>query len=207
MTSPSVAIIDYDVGNVTSVLNALKRLGVPATVTADPGGIAAASHLILPGVGSFSEGMKGIEARGLVPVLREEALGKKKPLLGICLGMQLLASDGFEHGHHTGLGFIPGSVRRIETGASGLRLPHIGWNNVHVRPGHPIAEGFEREPVFYFVHSFCFAPGDPRAVAGTCEYGEDIVALIQAGNICGAQFHPEKSNEDGLQVFRNFLAM
>jgi len=201
----SVAIIDYGVGNLTSVSNAVLRLKVPVCTSSDPHELAQATHIILPGVGSFGEGMKGLADRGLIPVLREEVLIKKKPLLGICLGMQLLASEGFEHGHHQGLGFIPGSVRMIDVAASGYRLPHIGWNDVAVSGRHSIARGFDHTSIFYFVHSFHFVPAQEEVIAGTCDYGQKIVALIQSQNICGAQFHPEKSHDDGLHIFRNFL--
>lgn len=199
-----VAIIDYGVGNLTSVRNALLRLTDTVIITDAPREIASASHLILPGVGSFGEGMRGLAHRGLTDVLREEVLLKKKPILGICLGMQLLASEGFEHGKHQGLCFVPASVKKIETT---LRLPHIGWNNVRVTGSHAIARGFVQEPIFYFVHSYCFLPEDRSVIAGTTDYGAEITTLIQSGNICGAQFHPEKSHDDGLKVFQNFLQL
>lgn len=180
---------------------------MPVHITSDPETIAAATHLILPGVGSFGEGMRGLTGRGLVPLLQSEVIGKQKPILGICLGMQLLASEGFEHGYHAGLGFVPGSVRRIDTSQSKLRLPHIGWNDVCVTGAHPIAQGFTQTPIFYFVHSYCFLPSDRGVIAGVAEYGTEIVALLESGNICGAQFHPEKSHDDGLRIFRNFLAL
>lgn len=203
----SVAIIDYGVGNLTSVANAVSRLQVKVDVSSDPVELKKATHIILPGVGSFAEGMKGLTERGFIPLLREEVMTKKKPFLGICLGMQLLAAEGFEHGHHQGLGFIPGSVRMIDTTQSGLRLPHIGWNDVELSDRHRISNGFDHRPVFYFVHSYQLIPSDARVIAGTCEYGEKITALIESGNICGAQFHPEKSHDDGLQIFRNFLQL
>ncbi|MDO8468832.1 MAG: imidazole glycerol phosphate synthase subunit HisH [Candidatus Peribacter sp.] len=205
--SPSVAIIDYGVGNLTSVANAVSRLQVEVRISADPLELKNATHIILPGVGSFGEGMKGLAERGFIPALQEEVRTKKKPLLGICLGMQLLATEGFEHGHHQGLGFIPGSVRMIDTTQSGLRLPHIGWNDVAVSDRHPIARGFTHMPIFYFVHSFHLVPEQADVIAGTCEYGERIVALVQSANVCGAQFHPEKSHDDGLRIFQNFLAL
>lgn len=201
----SVAVIDSGIGNLTSVHNALRRFAVPVAVTKDPSAIAAASHLILPGVGSFGEGMKELGERGLLPILCEEVLIKKKQILGICLGMQLFATEGFEHGHHRGLGFIAGTVRKIETSASGLRLPHIGWNNVRVSDRHPLSRGLANEPIFYFVHSYCFVPEDRGIIAGACDYGEEIVAMVQRGNICGVQFHPEKSDADGMRIFENFL--
>jgi len=206
-TPSSVAILDYGVGNLTSVQNAVARLSVPVHITSDPKEIAAASHLILPGVGSFGEGMKGLTERGLIPILQQEVMAKKKPILGVCLGMQLLATEGFEHGHYQGLNFIPGTVKQIDTSESQLRLPHIGWNDVRITGTHAIAKGFTQPPVFYFVHSYCFVPTDPSVIAGVCEYGTEIVAILQSGTICGAQFHPEKSHDDGLKIFQNFLQL
>jgi glutamine amidotransferase len=207
MTPPVVAIVDYGVGNVTSVRNAITRLHVQVSITADPDAILSATHLIFPGVGSFAEGMKGITERGLVPLLREEVLMKKKPIFGICLGMQLFATEGYEHGTHQGLGFIPGTVPMMDTGSAGYRLPHIGWNDMSVTGTHPIAQGFSRPPVLYFVHSYHVVPTDPSIIAGVSNYGQNIVALLQSGTICGAQFHPEKSDDDGLQILKNFLTI
>ena len=204
-SSPTVAILDYGLGNQQSVLNALLLLGVKATVTGDPAAIASATHLILPGVGSFVEGMRGLAERGLVSVLTQEVLARKKPILGICLGMQLFAKEGFEHEPCKGLSFIPGKVIKLDVGASGLRLPHIGWNDVRLTGTHTIAQGFESLPVFYFVHSYHLVPDDAAVIAGTCDYCHPFAALVESGNIFGAQFHPEKSHEDGLRILRNFL--
>jgi glutamine amidotransferase len=203
----NVVIINYGVGNITSVMNALRRLNVSVTVSDTPSDIHEATHLIFPGVGSFQEGMHGIRERGLIPVLQEAVIDRRKPILGICLGMQLFASVGQEYGSCDGLGFLPGVVRMIDTSQSQQRLPHIGWNDVQIRGGHAMTEGFSTTPVFYFVHSYQFIPEDQSIIAGTCQYGEAVTALIQKDNICGAQFHPEKSNEDGLQIFRNFLTL
>lgn len=205
--SPMVAIIDCGVGNHTSVSNALSFLRIPACITSEPDVIASSTHLIFPGVGSFGEGMAGLRERGLRPVLIDEVLRKKKPILGICLGMQLFASEGFEHGHHEGLGFIPGKVEKVDTSASGLRLPHIGWNDVRIVGDHRITQGFDHPPIFYFVHSYHFIPADPSVIAGVCDYGHEVVALLKKDNIVGAQFHPEKSHDDGMAIFRNFLAL
>ncbi len=205
--SSSVAIIDCGVGNHTSVYNALALLQVPAEVTSDPATIASSTHLIFPGVGSFAEGMDGLQKKGLTEIIREEVMTQKKRILGICLGMQLFASEGFEHGHHAGLGFIPGKVLKIDTSVSGYRLPHIGWNEVRVTGEHAITKHFDHPPIFYFVHSYHFIPEDPAVIAGVCDYGVDVTALIEHGNIFGAQFHPEKSHDDGMQIFKNFLEM
>lgn len=204
---PTVAIIDCGVGNHQSVLNALTLLGVSAKITAAAGDITEASHLILPGVGSFAEGMQGMHQRDLIPVVSDAVIRNKKKILGICLGMQLFASEGFEHGHHQGLGFILGKVQKIDTSVSGLRLPHIGWNDVRITGVHAITAGFDHVPIFYFVHSYHVVPDDKSSIAGVCDYGHEVVALLESGNIFGAQFHPEKSHNDGMHILKNFLGM
>ena len=204
---PSIVIIDCGVGNHQSVWNALKLLGYSATITSSPDAIAGASHLIFPGVGSFSEGMEGVSKRNLTPLLTEEVLKKKKPILGICLGMQLFATEGHEYGNFKGLGWIPGTVEQIDTSTSRLRLPHIGWNDVSITRDHPITRGYSQKPIFYFVHSYHLIPDDSQVILGTADYGSAVTAIIAKDNIVGVQFHPEKSHEDGLQIFRNFLAM
>jgi len=206
-TEPTVAIIDYGLGNVASVHNALSLLGVSSEVTSDPEKIAAATHLILPGVGSFSEGMAGLKQRGLIPILQQEVLEKKKKILGICLGMQLFATKSFEHGEHEGLNFISGQVVQIDTSTTGYRLPQIGWNNMTIIGKHSITHGFENEPIFYFVHSYHFVPEDSAVIVGTCDYGYPLTALIAKDNIIGAQFHPEKSHDDGMRILTNFLEL
>jgi glutamine amidotransferase len=203
---PAVCIIDYGIGNVASVRNALALVGVDAAVSGDAETIRKADRLILPGVGAFGEGMNNLKERGLIPVLQDEVLHKKKNILGICLGMQLFASRGFEHGEHAGLGFIPGDVIKLDVPAE-LRLPHIGWNNVSVSSAHQLTKHFDHEPIFYFVHSYHLVPEDPSVIAGTASYGKEFAAIVEKGNICGAQFHPEKSHADGLQILKNFLAL
>ncbi len=204
--SPSVAILDYGLGNVRSVLNALTLMGVVAHITGDPAQIAAATHLILPGVGSFVQGMEGLEKGGLLPVLQEEIMKKKKPILGICLGMQLFATEGFEHGHTAGLNFISGKAIKLEVKDT-VRLPHIGWNDVRMSGTHVIGRGFDHQSAFYFVHSYHLVPNDPGVIAGVCEYGQTFAALVEKGNIFGAQFHPEKSHDGGIRIFSNFLGL
>jgi len=203
--SHSVAIIDYGVGNHRSVFNAMKLLGIPASVTADPDTITSSTHLILPGVGAFNEGMEGLRERGLIELLSEEVLNKKKDILGICLGMQLIASEGFEYGHFEGLGFIKGKVIKLDAESFGYRLPHIGWNDVHIVGERNIMKGFDHDPIFYFVHSYHFVPEDETVIAGICDYGQDFAALVESENVFGAQFHPEKSHNDGMQILKNFL--
>ncbi len=206
MDGVRVCIIDYGVGNLTSVKNAFTQLGVDAIISREKGDLEDATHLILPGVGSFGEGMKGLNKYGLVEMLQKEVLSQGKPILGICLGMQLFASRGLEYGAHEGLGFIPGTVEMLYAKELGLRLPHIGWNDVAVREGYSLTGGYTHKPVFYFLHSYRFLPEDEEVVAGVCEYGEDIVSIIEYKNIFGTQFHPEKSHDDGLLIFKNFLS-
>lgn len=198
-----IAILDYGMGNRASVQKALRFLGHDSVITADPAEIASASNLILPGVGAFGDGMKAIRERGLDHVMREET-AKGKPLLGICLGMQLLASKGEEGGAHEGLGFIPGTVKRISAGD--LRVPHVGWNDVVPKNGGGLFKGTEPN-VFYFVHSFALVPDDESDVIATCDYGSPFVAAVRKGNVMGVQFHPEKSQASGLRLLKNFLAI
>lgn len=201
----SVCIIDYGLGNIASIKNAFNLLEVNVTVTDKPEVIKKSSHLVLPGVGSFGEGMNNLKKKLLVPVLRDEILKNKKKVLGICLGMQLLATEGFEHGEHKGLNLIPGKVIKIDTSASRLKLPQIGWNDVQLTGKHKITKGFTKTPIFYFVHSFHFVPKDKVTIAGVCDYGESVVAILEKDNITGVQFHPEKSHIDGLKILKNFL--
>lgn len=203
---PLVCIIDYGIGNLTSVKNALALLGITAIISNNIENIQRASHLILPGVGAFGEGMHNLRERNLLSVLNDEVMQKKKKILGICLGMQLFASKGFEYGEHDGLGFISGDVMKLDVPAE-LRLPHIGWNNVSVSKTHQLTKNFDHEPIFYFVHSYHLVPKDPSVVAGTASYGKEFAVIIEKENIYGAQFHPEKSHSDGLQILKNFVTL
>ena len=197
-----IAVADYGMGNVGSVLNALALLGVPAKLTADPKDFSEVTHIILPGVGAFSDGMRELRERGLIPLLEKEVLEKGKPFLGICLGMQLLSSMGEEGGETKGLGFIPGRTRLLK--ADELRLPHVGWDDISIAPQCPLFSGIESRD-FYFVHSYVVEPEDQRATAATCTYGETFAAAVQKDNIFGVQFHPEKSQKSGLAALRNFI--
>ena len=198
-----VVVIDYGMGNTGSVKNALEYLGASVSISSDKREIESASHLILPGVGAFGDGMKNLEDRGLVNILNNEVLNKKKPFLGICLGMQLLADEGEEGGLNNGLGWIPGKVRKINTGGK-LRLPHVGWNDVSLVRESRMFSGISSN-VFYFVHSYFLEPDEKNHVVATCEYGEVMPVVINKENIWGAQFHPEKSQKSGLAFLRNFL--
>lgn len=201
-----IAIVDYGMGNIASVRNALTLLGSLGVVTSKPGDFEKATHIVFPGVGAFPDGMRELEERGLISVLEREVLGKKKPFLGICLGMQLLATMGEEGGETKGLGWIRGIARKFSIDENKFRLPHIGWDDVSISPEHPLFAGVS-SPVFYFVHSYVLESRneDVHVAAATCSYGETFTAAIQKENIFGVQFHPEKSQKSGLLVLRNFI--
>jgi len=192
-------------GNVRSVQNAFDALGHEAVITSDPGVIAEAERLVLPGVGAFGDAMENLNARGLVDVLRRQVLDEQKPFLGICLGMQLLANSSTEHGAHQGLGWIDAEVTRFDFPPHGLKVPHMGWDEIVPSREHPLMTGLRADQfVFYFVHSYfvmCHEAGD---VAATCDYGLPFTAAINKGNIFATQFHPEKSQDNGIQILRNF---
>lgn len=201
-----VVIIDYGMGNVFSVQNALHTLNTAAVISRDPAVIIQADHIILPGVGAFGDGMERLRAFNLIPVLKEEVVKKGKPFLGICLGMQFLATTGEEYGFHEGLNWIAGNVKRFERDEREFRIPHIGWNEVRALENNLLFQGI-KNPVFYFVHSYHFVADNPDAVGAVCDYGGEFAAAVQHRNIFGVQFHPEKSQKSGLQLLSNFLAV
>jgi len=201
-----VGIVDYRVSNLTSVLQAFRHLGAEAEVVRESGQFGTFNQLVLPGVGSFATGMANLHASGLVePICAWAKAGK--PLVGLCLGMQLLAEEGEEFGPTPGLGLIPGRVSRMHCADKSLRLPHVGWNQVERRRNSALLAGLGEEPAFYFVHSYCYDDPDADYVTGTCEYGGPQVAVIERGNVFGAQFHPEKSQKCGLALLANFVAL
>lgn len=203
-----IAIVDYGVGNLFSLLSSLRALDLEAEVTGDAGRLRAADRIILPGVGAFGDARAKLDATGLVPVIQEEA--EKKPLLGICLGMQLLFETSFEYGEHQGLGLISGQVRDIGTVLpSGLAIPHMGWNALHFpgeRPRSPIFRALEEGTHVYFVHSFAGFNCKGQCTA-TTEYGAELTAAVQNGNVYGTQFHPEKSGAAGLAILKAFCEL
>jgi len=201
-----VGIINYGMGNLSSVRNAFAAIGSSVDILERPSGIDSATHLVLPGVGAFGDGMKNLSDGGWIPALEQAVLERGKPLLGICLGQQLLASRSSEFGIFQGLGWIPGEVVRLEPEDLSLRVPHIGWNDVTpVTQASMYSTGFDRAAVFYFVHSYYVIPDDPSVVDGWCEYGVRFAASMSVGNIWAVQYHPEKSHKAGLQVLRNFI--
>ncbi len=200
-----IALIDYGAGNLHSVHNALKAAGAEVTVTADPYVVRAADRIVLPGVGAFRACAEGLSALpGMVEAMTERVQVGGAPFLGICVGMQLLASQGLEFGAHSGLGWIPGEVRLIQPSDPAIKVPHMGWNDVAMLPharGHAVIEEGEA----YFLHSYHFAAEDPRHVAAMTDHGEGLVAAVARDNILGVQFHPEKSQAYGLATLRRFL--
>ncbi len=198
-----VLIIDYGVGNLESVSTALDALRVRYRVSSSPEDIVRARCYILPGVGAFAEAMQNLKSRGLIEPLRREVIQNNKPLLGICLGMQVLADGSTENGTHKGLGFISGQVVRIPERA-GFPVPHVGWNEVSIQQKKPLFAGLEEGARFYFDHSYHFEAA-PEHVAATVDYGSTLTAAVQHNNIYGVQFHPEKSQTNGLRLIRAFL--
>ena len=199
-----VAIIDYGVGNLQSVKKALDFIGAKSIITADENEINAASHIILPGVGSFGDAMHSIREKGLEDVIKKSADGSKH-FLGICLGLQLLFESSEESPGVDGLGIFKGSIVTIPKD-NGLKVPHIGWNSVSLKQTDGIFEGLRDNSYFYFVHSYYLKDADEDVVAGTTEYGVPIQCAVQKGRVCATQFHPEKSSEAGLTILRNFVS-
>ncbi|SMP46884.1 glutamine amidotransferase [Neorhodopirellula lusitana] len=196
-----ITIIDYQMGNLRSVQKAVERAGVEATITSDPKQIASAEKLILPGVGAFGDAIAEIRSRDLESPIKDY-LAADRPFLGICLGLQMLFESGFEHGQHEGLGVIGGDVVRFELPPQ-YKIPHMGWNTVQPGPAG-MDLGIEPDTHFYFVHSFFVRPTDPNVVALTCDYGGEFCAAIRRGNLFATQFHPEKSQQAGLQLVKRF---
>jgi glutamine amidotransferase len=200
-----IAIVDYGMGNLRSVQKALERVGHAATITSDPAVLADASRVVLPGVGAFRDAIGAIEARGLVAPLRD-AVAQGKPFLGVCLGLQLLFDVSYEDGEHRGLGMVPGKVVRFELAAP-YKVPHMGWNQVGQRRRAPIFSGIDDGDYFYFVHSYYVVPADASLVALETDYAEPFCSGIWRDNLFGVQFHPEKSQDAGLRLLKNFAEL
>lgn len=201
----TVAIVDYGMGNLHSVSKAVERLGYKSLVTGDAGEILAADSVILPGVGAFGDAMEHLRETGLDQVVKEAAAGTQ-PLLGICLGMQLLFSSGEEHGVHEGLDILPGSVVRFAP-REGYKVPHMGWNKLSFRqPGSPLLTDLE-EGYVYFVHSYHALVRQESDLLAVTDYGHPVTAVVGRENVFGMQFHPEKSGELGMKLLGNFLRL
>jgi len=200
-----IGIIDYGLGNLASVAGAVEKLGFEPVVSSDPAVLAAAEKLILPGVGAFGDGMRNLNARGLVEPLKRMVCREGMPILGVCLGFQLFAEESEEFGRHRGLGWLPAQVRKLAAQEYKLRLPHVGWNGLARERDSILLQDVQSDSLFYYVHSYVLESRDPDLVIGTCEYGTKFTAIVQSSNIFGTQFHPEKSQRAGLQLLGNFL--
>jgi glutamine amidotransferase len=209
----TVAIIDYGSGNLRSAAKAVERAladaggGGAVRVTRDPAEVLAADRIILPGVGAFADCKRGLEhLPGVIEALSRAVIERGRPFLGICVGMQLMATVGREHGDHPGLGWIAGEVSLLPAAASGLKIPHMGWNDLRISDQeHPVLRGLRDGAHAYFVHSYAFRARHPETVLATVDYGGPVAAVIGRANLVGTQFHPEKSQATGLRLIGNFL--
>lgn len=201
----TVAIVNYGFGNIGSVRRALQELQAEPVIANAPADLAGADRIILPGVGAFNEAMACLHDRGWVPALARQVRDGGTPLLGICLGMQLLAEHGEENAPTPGLGYIRGRVRRLDALGCTLRIPHVGWNEVRATGPSRLFAGIPQATDFYFVHSFAVDAAEPAHVSAVTPYGVTLTAAVESGRVFGTQFHPEKSSRAGRQVLRNFL--
>lgn len=203
----NVALVDYGMGNLGSVRRSFEECGAQVSVTHDPKDIEKASHLVLPGVGAFADGMENLRRLGFGDAIRKAVLEGHTPLLGICLGMQLLADSGDEGGPTVGLQLIPGEVKLFEPGPTPARIPHIGWNEVWFSQSSRLFEGIPSGSDFYFVHSYRFLTANSDEVLATTPYCGSFVSAVGRGSVWGVQFHPEKSSKRGFDLIRNFLRL
>lgn len=200
-----IAIIDYQMGNLRSVQKGFEKVGHAAVITSDPAELARADKIVLPGVGAFADAIAELRRRELVEPIRA-AVASGKPFLGICLGLQLLFDTGYEDGKHEGLGILRGEVRRFEVPAE-FKVPHMGWNQGRIVRRAPVLEGIADGAHFYFVHSYYVVPEDPQLVAIETDYHRPFCAAIWRDNLFATQFHPEKSQADGLRLLKNFAEL
>jgi imidazole glycerol-phosphate synthase subunit HisH len=198
-----IAIVDYGAGNLRSVANAIAKLGYEPTVTSKPADLRKAAAIILPGVGAAADTMRNLERLGFSDAIRR-AVADGLPMLAICVGMQVLFDETEEGGRHRCLGIIPGLVKRLPPG---LKIPHMGWNQVDQKTRHPLFDSIPDGANFYFVHSYCAEPRDLGVVAGTTDYGAPFCSAVVSRNLMATQFHPEKSGENGLRMYENFLKL
>ncbi len=198
-----IAIIDYGMGNLRSVQKGFEKVGHEAIVTSNYKDILSADGVVLPGVGAFKDCMRNLREGGLIDTIHK-VIDDAKPFLGICLGLQLLFTEGEEFGIHKGLDIIKGRVVRFSFSTQGLKIPHMGWNNIGIKRRHPVFENIQDNSYFYFVHSYYVVPEDDNIVASKTDYGVEFVSSISKDNIFACQFHPEKSQEMGLRLLKNF---
>lgn len=200
-----IAIVDYGMGNLGSIANMLKKVGAQSTISSDPQIITAADKLVLPGVGAFDNGMRNLAQRRLVELLNAQVLQHKKPILGLCLGMQLFTRAS-EEGQLKGLGWINAQTVRFkfDQANADLKIPHMGWNTLRIHRPHPLLADLEKDARFYFVHSYHLICNDPESALATTTYGYDFASVVAQDNILGAQFHPEKSHKFGMKLLKNF---
>jgi|TARA_Y100000817_G_scaffold97193_1_gene75704 glutamine amidotransferase len=207
----NVTIVDYKSGNISSVINSFKEVAkskVNIKVTSDLDEIKSSDKLVLPGQGSFKsciDGLKNIS--GMIDVLNEFVINNKKPLFGICVGLQMFANIGYEEKETEGLGWIPGKVSKIDNQKGKYKLPHIGWNQINILKNSKILKGVEKNSHMYFVHSYEFIPEDKDVISSTTNYSSNIVCSVEKENIFGTQFHPEKSDKLGLKIINNFISL
>ena len=201
----NIVIVDYGMGNLRSVQKGFEKVGYPALISGDPDRIAAADKVVLPGVGAFRDAIARLREAELVEPLVDHALAGK-PLLGICLGLQLLFTTSYEDGTHTGLPLLPGAVLRFAD-EPGLKVPHMGWNHLHIRKPAPLLRDIPDGSAVYFVHSYHALPRDPEVIAATADYPTPFAAVVWKDNIQATQFHPEKSQRIGLTMLKNFAEM
>ena len=205
----NVTIVDYNSGNISSVINSFKEVArdkVKIEVTSDPKKIKSSDKVVLPGQGSFKSCIDALKnIKGLVDTLNDFAINYKKPLLGICVGLQMFADVGYEETETMGFGWVPGKVFKIDNQNGKYKLPHIGWNQINILKDSKIFKDIENNSHMYFVHSYEFVPKDKNLISATTEYSSNIVCSVEKENIFGTQFHPEKSDKTGLQIINNFI--
>jgi len=208
MKKVSASVIDYGMGNIHSVISAIEYLGVNAKLVSEPEELEQSEFLFLPGVGSFRKGMESLKERGLDTAIRTAVLERKSKILGICLGMQLMGKQGMENGSTVGLGLISNKVDKFANHEVGqLKLPHVGFNSIAIKDTNGLFKGLSSPSDFYFTHEYRLLVGEMEGRYATCTYGIDFLAAFEMNNICGVQFHPEKSQSNGLILIKNFLSL
>jgi len=200
-----IGIVDYGMGNLLSVYHALEMVGADVKMCKQPEALSDVERIVLPGVGAFRDCMTNLRQRGFAAALEESVLHQGKPIFGICLGMQIMARRSFEGGEHGGLGWFNADVVRLQPNKSSLRVPHVGWNEVTYCQDSPFFAGLPPAPDFYFVHSYYMTCDDESDIDATCDYGGTVTAAVRKNQLFATQFHPEKSQDYGLQVLENFL--